>query len=67
MSCEGEQHLPHALRGLGSQSIVYASDYPHWDAEFPDTVRHIADRDDLTEAEKSAVLGENAARIYGWG
>jgi len=66
VSCEGEQHLPHALRGLGSHSVVYASDYPHWDAEFPDTVRHIADRDDLTDAEKAAVLGENAARVYGW-
>jgi predicted TIM-barrel fold metal-dependent hydrolase len=66
VSCEGEQHLPHALSGLGTHSVVYASDYPHWDAEFPDTVRHIADRDDLTAAEKSAVLGENAARIYGW-
>ena len=54
VSCEGERHLPHALRGLGSQIVVYASDYPHWDAEFPDTVRHIADRDDLTEAEKAA-------------
>ena len=66
VSCEGEQHLPHALRGLGSQSVVYASDYPHWDAEFPDTVRHIADRDDVSDADKKAVLGENAARVYGW-
>jgi hypothetical protein len=66
VSCEGEQHLPHALAGLGEHSIVYASDYPHWDAEFPDTVRHIADRDDLTDEQKTAVLGGNAARLYGW-
>lgn len=66
VSCEAERHLPHALRGLGAQSVVYASDYPHWDAEFPDTVRHIADRDDLTDEDKSAVLGANTARIYGW-
>jgi len=66
VSCEGEKHLPHALSGLGVGNIVYASDYPHWDAEFPNTVRHIADRDDLTDAEKDAVLGGNAARVYGW-
>jgi predicted TIM-barrel fold metal-dependent hydrolase len=66
VSCEGEHHLPHALAGLGEHTVVYASDYPHWDAEFPDTVRHIADRDDLTDAQKTAVLGANAARLYGW-
>jgi hypothetical protein len=66
ISCEGERHLPHALSGLGVHSVVYASDYPHWDAEFPNTVRHIADRDDLDDTEKAAVLGENSARVYGW-
>jgi len=66
VSCEGEQHLPHALAGLGTQAVVYASDYPHWDAEFPETVRNISGRDDISDADKAAVLGGNAARIYGW-
>jgi predicted TIM-barrel fold metal-dependent hydrolase len=66
ISCEGEQHLPHAISGMGVHTVVYASDYPHWDAEFPETVRHIADRDDLSDDEKAAVLGGNSARIYGW-
>jgi len=66
VSCEGERHLPHALAGLGTQSVVFASDYPHWDSEFPDSVRRIADRVDLTDAEKVAVLEANARRVYGW-
>ena len=66
VSCEGERHLPHALAGLGVQSVVFASDYPHWDSEFPDSVRRIADRGDLTDAEKAAVLEANARRVYGW-
>lgn len=66
VSTEGEQHLPHAISALGSHLTVFASDYPHWDSEFPDSVRSIADRDDLSEDDKRAVLGTNAARIYGW-
>ena len=45
---------------------MFASDYPHWDAEFPDSVRAISERDDLDERQKAAVLGGNAARVYGW-
>jgi predicted TIM-barrel fold metal-dependent hydrolase len=66
ISCEAERHLAHALAGLGDQAGVFASDYPHWDAEFPDSVRHLADRDDLTDPQKAAVLGGNAARVYRW-
>ena len=66
ISCEAERHLAHALDGLGAHSVVFASDYPHWDAEFPDSVTAITGRDDLDEAQKAAVLGGNAARVYGW-
>ena len=66
VSCEAERHLDYALAGLGQHAVVYASDYPHWDAEFPDSVRAITDRADLDDAQKAAVLGGNAARIYGW-
>jgi predicted TIM-barrel fold metal-dependent hydrolase len=65
VSCEAERHLPHALAGLGAQTVAYASDYPHWDCEFPESVRKIADRDDLTDEQKRAVLGDNALRLYG--
>jgi predicted TIM-barrel fold metal-dependent hydrolase len=64
VSCEGEKFLPHALEGMGAHSVAYASDYPHWDSEFPNTVRNIADRDDLTDDQKRAVLGANADRLY---
>ena len=66
ISCEGERHLAHALAGLGRHVVAYASDYPHWDAEFPTTVRKITDRADLSDAEKAAVLEDNARRLYGW-
>ena len=66
ISCESERHLPHALAGLGDHTVVFASDYPHWDAEFPNSVRNITSRSDLSAAQQIAVLGGNAARIYHW-
>ena len=66
ISCEAERHLPHALAGLGTHVVAYASDYPHWDAEYPDSVSKIADRDDLTDEQKAAVLSGNARRLLGW-
>ena len=46
--------------------MVFASDYPHWDSEFPNSVRNITRRSDLSQTQKTAVLGRNAARIYRW-
>jgi predicted TIM-barrel fold metal-dependent hydrolase len=43
---------------------MYASDYPHWDSDFPDTVAPIRTRTDLSEAAKAAILGDTAARFY---
>ena len=40
-----------------------ASDYPHFDSEFPHTVASIRARTDLTGSQKDKILGENAARL----
>jgi predicted TIM-barrel fold metal-dependent hydrolase len=40
-----------------------ASDYPHFDSEYPHTVSTIRARKDLTEDQKRKILGENAARL----
>jgi predicted TIM-barrel fold metal-dependent hydrolase len=43
---------------------MYASDYPHWDSDFPETVAPIRMRTDLDDAAKAAILGGTAARFY---
>jgi uncharacterized protein len=48
---------------LGDTSLVYASDYPHWDSDFPGTVATVR-RQDLPETTLDRVLGDNAARLY---
>ena len=40
-----------------------ASDYPHFDSEYPHTVATIRGRKDLTAAQKEKILGGNAARL----
>jgi hypothetical protein len=64
-SCEPEERgLRAAIDALGADRIMYASDYPHWDSDFPHTVAAIRDRAELSASEKAAVLGETAATFY---
>ncbi|MEE9284228.1 MAG: amidohydrolase family protein [Dehalococcoidia bacterium] len=59
-----EQMLPHTVKHVGDDVLVFASDYPHFDGAFPDSVRLVAQRDDITEASKRKLLAENARRLY---
>jgi len=63
VSTEGEAGLPQVIEQAGSHWIVWASDYPHWDCHFPEGVRLVAERADLTDADKRAILVGNATRL----
>lgn len=64
-SCEAEEAiLPQALRLVGEDQILYASDYPHWDNNFPHSIKELKERDDLTETQKRKILAENTRRFY---
>jgi hypothetical protein len=43
---------------------MYASDYAHWDSEFPDSVKMVAGTPGLTESRLKLVLGRNAIRWF---
>ena len=65
-SCEADEWLlPQALKLVGENQIVYASDFPHWDHSFPQSIDEIRDRGDLSDAQKRKILGDNARRLYG--
>jgi predicted TIM-barrel fold metal-dependent hydrolase len=65
VSCEPEEStLPFVAEALGSDFIMYASDYPHWDSDFPESTKPLRERTDLPPEVKARVLGENAARFY---
>ena len=61
----GEQLLPEVIRIMGQNRLFYASDWPHWDNEFPESIDHIMDRTDLTEQDKMDILRNNALEMYG--
>jgi predicted TIM-barrel fold metal-dependent hydrolase len=64
VSCEPDEHaIAYVCETLGSDKILYASDYPHWDADFPNTVTAISEREDLSDEAKRNILGANAARF----
>jgi len=62
--CE-EPLLDCYVEHLGSGSLVYSSDYPHWDSDFPGTVETVRHRNArLGEAALGELLGANAMRLY---
>lgn len=64
VSCEpGEKTLPYVVSAVGDQCIMYASDYPHPDSKWPNTVAPIQKAEMSAEA-KQKILREIAARLY---
>ena len=64
-SCEADEWLlPQAVKLIGENQIVYASDFPHWDHSYPGSLDEIKNRGDLTENQKQKILGDNARRLY---
>src|SRR5581483_4325449 len=61
-----ERSLPLIAEALGPDNILWASDYPHFDATFPGVVRELHETiAGLPEGTRRKILGENAARFYG--
>lgn len=67
VSCEPEEKtLRYAPEFFPADNILFASDYPHWDGEFPYAVAHLADRNDISEALKRKIFIDNPQRLYGF-
>jgi predicted TIM-barrel fold metal-dependent hydrolase len=56
------------LRGaIGLENLMWGSDYPHPEGTWPDTRAHMIETfRGIPEAEVAAMLGGNAARVYGF-
>ena len=68
VSCEPEEAiLPAVAATLGPDFIMYASDYPHWDSDWPESTRPLRERRDLAEDVRAKIAGTNARRLYGLG
>ncbi len=66
IGCDPEEKgIPHVVDLLGEYVLAYASDYCHWDCRFPDTVKIIEERTDISESAKKRLFDDNPKRLYG--
>ncbi len=63
VECE-EKTIPDGVRWGLEDTLLYSSDYPHWDGDWPHTVSSVREREDLSESVKRKMLHDNAARFY---
>jgi predicted TIM-barrel fold metal-dependent hydrolase len=63
-TCEGDEALlPQVLTFLGDDHMMASGDVPHAEAR-DNCMDEIAERQDITEAQKRKILGENARHFY---
>ena len=75
-SCEpGDPDIPYFLENIGEQSMLFASDYLHFDAHFigeighdgtpyPGTVNSLLVRDDITTSARTKMMYDNPLAFY---
>jgi predicted TIM-barrel fold metal-dependent hydrolase len=67
VSCEPEEPiLPGVIDVLGDEFIMFASDYPHWDGDWPESTKCLRTRTDISEQARGKIGGVNAQRFYGF-
>jgi predicted TIM-barrel fold metal-dependent hydrolase len=59
-----EASLPFVCDQLGDDHLVFASDYPHFDAKYPGMVDVLLERPDLSDDRKQRLLTKNAQRLF---
>ena len=65
VSLEGKESLlRETIDFVGAEHLIYATDVPHWDGEFPENLEELRDANNLTNAEKNAILHDNAAELF---
>jgi predicted TIM-barrel fold metal-dependent hydrolase len=63
--CEAEERLlGPTLDIIGSDTVMYASDWPHWDGDYPHSLVEMQQREDLTEEQRNGLLYRAAERLY---
>lgn len=59
-----ETLLPQTVDYVGAEHLIYASDIPHWDNEFPHSLEHIRTTNTLTDEVKRKILYSNAKEFF---
>ena len=60
----GETLLPEAIKYLGAEHFLYASDIPHWDNEFPGNLHALRNHPAVSDSDKEKILYKNAKELF---
>jgi predicted TIM-barrel fold metal-dependent hydrolase len=64
-SCEpGEESTPWVAEQIGADRMVFASDYSHFDAKFPNTVKLVRETKGLASATADKILSDNSLTLF---
>jgi predicted TIM-barrel fold metal-dependent hydrolase len=58
-----ETRLGEVISSVGADRVLFASDYPHWDAKLSGSPQAVMERPDLNIETQRKIMGENAARL----
>jgi predicted TIM-barrel fold metal-dependent hydrolase len=65
LTCESEETgLDRVFAANGDNTVMYASDYCHWDCHFPYSVKDVVDGSDLSFVQKEKLLNKNAVEFF---
>jgi predicted TIM-barrel fold metal-dependent hydrolase len=65
ISTEHERELPMIISLVGDDNIVFSTDYPHGDSDFPRAVEEFLEMDGVSDESRKKILWDNCARLYG--
>jgi predicted TIM-barrel fold metal-dependent hydrolase len=65
LTCESEESsLDRVFAANGDGTVLYASDYCHWDCHFPYSVKDVVEAKDLSLTQQERLLGLNAIAFF---
>jgi predicted TIM-barrel fold metal-dependent hydrolase len=64
ISTESEKELAMIMALLGDDRIVYSTDYPHGDSDYPHAVDEFLELEGVAPETKKKILWDNCARLY---
>lgn len=64
ISTESERELAMIVELIGDDNIVYSTDYPHGDSDYPHAVEEFLEVDGVSRETKKKILWDNCARLY---
>jgi predicted TIM-barrel fold metal-dependent hydrolase len=65
ISTEHEKELPMIIDLIGDDNIVFSTDYPHGDSDFPHAVEEFLEMDGVSNESRKKILWDNCAQLYG--